>query len=374
MRGFNSLTDLVSGVSAQQETSELPYDILSEIDWVDFSCTANPLGIPHSVKKAIAHAIAEGDLSLLPNRDGSHLSRILARYFEMSEDCFLAGTSSSSMVASIAQAYRPCTVGIPTPAPSEYFLSIANVGHNPVKLQNPYSLSAIEPQVAFNNGVMFDAALLANPSYPCARLLSERTLKRYLEACNWVIVDESRVNLTLGGESFVHLTQKYENLLVIRSISEDFGMPGIPLGYIVGHPKTMKHIRQFTDITSIGMFHEIVAKELPSIDSYTEETCRLLDAEIPWMQCMLSLTPGIKVFPSEANFVMCALENRATRDFGIADAADLITRLQKVGYGVRNLSGIPGIEGTRYFLVAIRTHKENEKFISVLRDVITEEY
>ena len=72
--------------------------------------------------------------------------------------------------------------------------------------------------------------------------------------------DESKVNLTLGGESFVDLTQSYENLLVIRSISEDLGMPGIPIGYIVGHSSTIKHIRKFADGSSIGMFHEIVAK------------------------------------------------------------------------------------------------------------------
>ncbi len=371
MQAFNSFTDLVNGISAsRQESSTLPYDIRAEIDWVDFSCTANPLGTPKRVKEAISHAIAEGDLSFLPNRDGSHLSRTLARYYEMPAECFLAGTSSSSMIATIAQAYRPCNVGVPTPAPADYFLSVANVGHNPLKLQNPFSLSAIDPQLAFSKGLTFDAAVLANPSYPCARLLSESTLKRYLEVCNWVIIDESKVNLTLGGESFVGLTQSYENLLVIRSISEDLGMPGIPIGYIVGHSSTIKHIRKFADGSSIGMFHEIVAKELPFVEDYNEETNKLLDTEIPWMQCMLSLTPGIKVFPSEANFVMCSLEERTSRAFGIADAADLIVRLQKVGFTVRDLAGVPGIEGNKYFLVAIRTHEDNEKLISALREII----
>ncbi len=373
MSTFSSLTNLINeATSLKSEPSTLPYDIRAEIDWIDFSCTANPLGTPSHIRKAIVDAISEGDLGFLPNRDGSHLGRNLARYYEVSPDCFLAGTSSSSMIAAIAQAYRPCNVGIPSPAPAEYFLSVANVGHNPIKLMNPFSLSAIEPQTAFKNGLRFEAAVLANPSFPCARLLSESTLKRYLESCNWVIVDESSINLTLGGESFVPLTQKYRNLLVIRNISEDLGMPGIPIGYVVGHPSAIKHIRQFSDGTSIGMFHEIIAKELPNVEDFTEETNRLLDAEIPWMQCMLSLTPGIKVFPSEANFVMCALEERVTRDFGIGSAADLIVYLQKAGFTVRDLSGVPGIEGNRYFLVSIRKHKENELLISALRDIIVE--
>lgn len=373
MQAFNSLTDLMNGVtSLRQEDATLPYDIRAEIDWVDFSCTANPLGTPQNVIQAITKAIAEGDLSFLPNRDGSHLAAILSRYYEISPESFLVGTSVPSMISSIAQAYRPCNVGIPAPAPSEYFLSVANVGHNPLKLMNPFSLSAIEPQTAFANGLKFEAAVLANPSFPCARLLYEPTLKRYMEACNWVVIDESNIMLTMGGESYIHLTQKYKNVLVVRNLSIELGMPGIPMGYVVGHPETIKHIRQFSSGSSISMFHEIVAKEIPHTTEYSDNTIKLLDQEIPWMQCMLSLTPGIKVFPSEANFVMCALEERAARDFGISSAEDLIVRLQKAGYTVRDLVGVPGIEGKRYFLVAIRTHEENERFISALRDIISQ--
>ncbi len=374
MKAFDALTDLVNDVQAPAQKKELalPYDIRAEIDWIDFSCTANPLGTPACVKDAVSSAIAEGDLSFSPNADGQHLSRVMARYFEIPEESIMAGTSATALIGAIAQAYRPCNVGIPTPAPTGYFLSVANVGHNPVKLVNPYSLSAVEPQTAFSNGCQFDAAVLANPSFPCARLLSERLLKRYLDACNWVIVDESNISLTLGGESFVHLTQKYKNLFVVRSLSVELGMPGIPMSYVVGSPRAIGHMRQFVDGSDITLFNEVVAREFPHTGEYLEETAQLLESEIPWMQCMLSLTPGIKVFPSEANFVMCALEERATRDFGIASSADLIDRLQKLGFSLRDLAGVPGIEGRRYFLVAVRSHEENEKLIAALRSVIAE--
>lgn len=374
MKAFDALTDLVNDVQAPAQKKELalPYDIRAEIDWIDFSCTANPLGTPACVKDAVSSAIAEGDLSFPTNADGQHLSRVMARYFEIPEESIMAGTSATALIGAIAQAYRPCNVGIPTPAPTGYFLSVANVGHNPVKLVNPYSLSAVEPQTAFSNGCQFDAAVLANPSFPCARLLSERLLKRYLDACNWVIVDESNISLTLGGESFVHLTQKYKNLFVVRSLSVELGMPGIPMSYVVGSPRAIGHMRQFVDGSDITLFNEVVAREFPHTGEYLEETAQLLESEIPWMQCMLSLTPGIKVFPSEANFVMCALEERATRDFGIASSADLIDRLQKLGFSLRDLAGVPGIEGKRYFLVAVRSHEENEKLIAALRSVIAE--
>lgn len=371
MKSLDALTEPLNMVSVPAQPQEtLPYDIRAEIDWIDFSCVANPLGTPQCIKSAITSAINEGDLSFVPNSDGQHLSHIIARYFEIPADSILAGTSVSSMISAVAQAYRPCNVGIPTPAPTGYFLSVANVGHNPVKLVNPYSLSAIEPHSAFSNGQQFDAAILANPSYPCARLLSEKTLKHYLDSCNWVIVDESNISLTLGGESFVELTQKYPNLFVIRNLSNELGMPGIPMGYVCGNASAIEHIKQFSDGSELSMFNEIVAREFPHTDEYHEETVSLLEKEIPWMQCMLSLTPGIKVFPSEANFVMCALKERSARDLGISNVSDLIVRLQKAGYTVRDLTGVPGIDNKRYFLVSIRSHADNEKFICALRDII----
>lgn len=360
----------MSDTEALNEESTIPYDIRAEIDWIDFSSTANPLGTPDCIKGAILHAIAEGDLEFEPNHDGSHLSRTLARYHELPEDAFIPGTSATSLISTIAQAYRPCNVGIPSPAPAEFFLNVANVGHNPIKLINPYSVSAVDPEVAFNGGVKFDAAVLANPSYPCARLLSERTLEAYLKVCNWVIVDESRIDLTLSGESYINLTQKYPNLLVIRSISETYGMPSIPISYAVGHVDSVHHIKRFMDCTDIGMFHEVVSQQLPRVGDYIEATNELLDAEIPWMQTMLSLIPGIKIIPSEANFVMCSLKERAGREFGIVTASDLIMRLEKVGITVKDLSNVPSIEGERSFLVAIRTHEENQRLIQELRGIM----
>ncbi|MGN0302579.1 MAG: aminotransferase class I/II-fold pyridoxal phosphate-dependent enzyme [Anaerotardibacter sp.] len=375
MQGFTSITDMIESVRASKADSSavLPLDIRAEIDWTDFSSVHNPLGTPKQITDAISEAITKDSLSFLPNRTGSALITQLAQIYDLPEECFMVGTSAFSAISAVASAYRPCNVGIPVPAPAEYFLRVANVGHNPVKLTNPFSLAAIEPERAKNNGVRFEAAILANPSYPCARLLSEATLKKYLDCCNWVIVDESNIHLTMGGMSFLSLTQKYKNLIVVQSLSIDVGMPGVPISFTVAHPDTMNFLRQFSDGSTIGLFHEVIAPVLPELREYVSETEQLLDSEIPWLQCMLSLTPGVKIYPSEANFVMCSLEERAVRELGIPSAADLIVRLQKNGFTVRDLEGTPGIEGNKFFLVSVRTHEENERFVSMLRKIIQDD-
>ncbi|MDO5335524.1 MAG: aminotransferase class I/II-fold pyridoxal phosphate-dependent enzyme [Coriobacteriia bacterium] len=371
MQPLSELTHTLDSSVAQCRTAPtMPYDIRAEIDWIDFSCTANPLGVPARVRQAIGSAIAEGDLSFVPDAQGSHLAAMLGRYYESSEGCFLAGTSTASMIRQVAQAFRTCDVAVTLPAPADYLVALGNAGHNVIKLSNPFSLSAMDPSMAHAHDLRFSAAVLANPSYPSGRLLSEDILLKYLDECDWVIVDESNINLTLGGDSFVGLVANHPNLFVLRSISIDLGMPGIPLGYIVGNPETIAHLRHFSDGGELGLFHEVVARQLPRLFDYEQRTQELLDSEIPWMQCMLSLVVGVKVHPSEANFVMCTLEERAARDFGLSDAATLVLRLQKAGYSIRDLTGTPGVEGSRSFLVAVRSHEENVAFLAALKEAM----
>lgn len=350
------------------EDVTLPYEIRTEMEWVDFSNTANPLGAPPSVSDAVKGALAADALTFVPDRAGEHLAGILGRYYEYPADSFLPGTSVPAMIAMVAQAFMPCNVAIPSPAPAEYFLAVSNVGHVPIKAMNPYSQATAPPHLVETFGREFQGAVLANPSMPTARVLSEQTLRHYLDVCKWVIVDESHINLTLGGESFAHLTSQHDNLLVIRSLSEELGMPGVPLGYVVGNPRMIKSIRQFTDGSTIGMFHEVVARELPSLEEYFEATARYLDKEIPWMQCRLSLIPGIDVSPSESNYVMCGLKPGAGKM--PRTAAQLEIMLQKAGFAIRDLTNTPGIDGDRFFLVSIRAHSENERFIKTLRDIM----
>ena len=85
---------------------------------------------------------------------------------------------------------------------------------------------------------------------------------------------------------------------------------------------------------------------------------------------MLSLVPGIDIFPAEANYVMCAFDHGPDLDLGVASTEELAARLQLAGFIVRRLDGTPGLEDGRYFCVAVRTREDNEKLIAALREII----
>ena len=120
------------------------------------------------------------------------------------------------------------------------------------------------------------------------------------------------------------------------------------------------------------MFHELVARQLPSLYGYELRTQELLESEIPWMQCMLSLIPGIKVCPSESNFVMCTLLPSTSRNLGIDCAHELISRMQKRGFTMLDLTGTPGVGDDRSFLVCVRSREDNQAFLDALKSALFE--
>ncbi len=347
-----------------------PYELRTEMNWIDFSGTANPLGTPPSFIRAMEAALTAGELNYSPDREAHTLRSVLARQHGLPVESFLAGTTVGDMVRAVAQTYQPCTVGVSVPGPVEYALATGNAGHRVVEITSPAGFVVPDPASAARHGITFDAAVLANPGYPTSRLLPLPTLTAYLEACTWVVVDERSIELTLGGESAVSLVKEHRNLVVVRSLCDPFAMPGIPLSYCVAHPETIAQIARFYDSSAVPMFAEVLGELALAEREHLERTREFLDTEIPWMQCMLSLVPGIDIYPAEANYVMCAFTSKPDLNLGVANTEELAMRLQLAGFLIRKLEGTPGVPNGKHFCVAVRTREDNEKLITALREII----
>lgn len=349
-----------------------PYELRTEMNWIDFSGTANPLGTPPSFIHAMEAALAAGEQNYSPDREAHTLRSVLARLFGLTVESFLVGSTIGDMVRAVAQTYQPCTVGVAVPGPVEYALAAGNAGHRIIEITSPAGFVMPDPATANRHGIAFDAAVLANPGYPTSRLLPKPTLLAYLESCTWVVVDERSIELTLGGESMAPLVKEYRNLVIVRSFCEPYAMPGIPISYCIAHPSTIAQIARFYDSSGVPMFAEVLGELALSEREYLEHTREFLDTEIPWMQCMLNLIPGIEIFPAEANYVMCAFNNGSDMDLGVTDTEELASRLQLAGFLIRKLEGTPGLANGRYFCVAVRTREDNEKLIAALREIISD--
>ena len=341
----------------------------NEPSWTDFSGIENPFGTPESFITALADISTARMASNRPDTSARVLKRTLSSTLMLPEEAFLVGSTVSSMVSTVAQSFETCTVGVMVPCPVEYVLAVTNAGHRISRISGTSNFVVPDFATARTQDGDFQAAILSNPGFPTSRLLPKRILDSYLETCDWVIVDERSIELTLGGKSYAALVESHRNLIVVQSFCEQYALPGAPVSYLVAHPDVIAEMERFYDTSTITALPEIFAE--PSALEYPklENVRQFLAGEIPWMQTMLSLVPGVDIFPAEANYVMCAL-NESTANGSVASVNDLADRLNDYRCVIRKLSNTPGIGDLGSFCVAVRTRQENLQLIESLRAIL----
>lgn len=351
--------------------SEQDYTAGAPGSWIDFSGIENPFGTPDAFVRAIVDAASNGVLSFNPDRQAYAFRNALSRIHGLPAEAFLVGSDAGSMIRAAAQTFEPCNVGVTAPCPTEYVLALSNAGHRIRKITLTSSYAAPVYDALADQKVEVEAVVLANPSYPTSRLLPHSILATYLDNCDWVVVDERSIELTLGGRSFADLTGEYKNLIVIRTLTEAFALPGAPVSYCIAHPDTIAELKRFYDNSCVSMFPEVLADALVKEHQKLDGVRGFLYSEIPWMQTMLSLLPGVDIIPAEANYVMSSYRNDGSLSREVPDTAALITQLELAGFMVRKLEGMPGLGSADYFCVAVRTRQQNEALINMMRTLIT---
>ena len=348
-----------------------PYEMRSEMNWIDFSGTANPLGTPPSFIRAMEAALAAGELNYPPDREAHALRSVLARKFGLSVESFLVGSTVGDMVRAVAQTYQPCTVGVAVPGPVEYALAAGNAGHRVVEIASPAGFTVPvsgrgrAPRHRVRRRRAGEPGLPHQPPVP-----PKPTLLAYLDACTWVVVDERSIELTLGGESMVSLVNEHRNLVVVRSLCEPFAMPGIPISYCIAHPDTIAQITRFYDSSCVPMFAEVIGELALTETEHLERTREFLDSEIPGCSACSTSSPASTSSPPRRT-TSCARSRRRPRpgarggEHRRAGPAPAIGRVPRAQAG-RNSR----VEDSRYFCVAVRTREDNEKLVAALREIV----
>ena len=180
--------------------------------WVDFTMLhGQPPGhAPPGFLQAFHKALFRSGCRIGPTENLCVPPETVSSYFESVRRAVLAQRHHDES-RRLRNRFQSRKLGISVPCPIEYEMAISNAGHSIVTLSNPYSFAACDYATARRQSGDFDAVLLAHPAFPTSRLVGEDVLREYLNACSWVIVDESYLELSLGGESFIPLTQRYEN-------------------------------------------------------------------------------------------------------------------------------------------------------------------
>ena len=214
--------------------------------------------------------------------------------------------------------------------------------------------------------------MLVNPDNPSGHFIVREDILRLEE---WaaardmsIIVDESFVDFADIPEQTLlsqDILDRHKRLVVLKSISKSFGVPGLRLGIIASADAEMiAAMKKDVAIWNINSFAEYYMQIIEKYkDDYEDAMKRFMEVRRSYLD-KLEKIPGLKVFPSQANYVMCRLENGMSS----RKLADIM--LNRYNILIKDLSTKEGLRGGSYIRLSVKTDEENDVVVKVLAELL----
>ena len=199
---------------------------------------------------------------------------------------------------------------------------------------------------------------LAYPNNPTGNLFDATAIEIILrESPGLVVVDEAYH--AFAQQSFMDRLGQFDNLLVMRTLSKQ-GLAGLRLGILAGDPAWLAEFDKLRLPYNINSLTQASAGfALKHKDVLDEQAARLRAGRALLLQELAAL-PGVRVWPSAANFIL----------FRTAKPADAVfAALRQQGVLIKNLSGAGGVLAD-CLRVTVGTPQENAAFLAALRTAL----
>lgn len=211
---------------------------------------------------------------------------------------------------------------------------------------------------------------LVNPDNPSGNFLKKDEM---FSLATWarenqivLLVDESFVDF--ADESYSLLNEEflraYPNVCVMKSISKSYGVPGLRLGVLASwNEGLIKSLKRSAAIWNINSFGEFFLQICEKYDSEYRHACAKLAVERKRFVKLLKKVSFLKVFPSEANFVLVKVLQPYCAS-GIANALWKHTKIL-----VKDCSHKKGFGGVQFMRFAIRNQEDNDLLLGALQEL-----
>ncbi|MBU4200090.1 MAG: pyridoxal phosphate-dependent class II aminotransferase [Verrucomicrobia bacterium] len=331
---------------------------------LDVSASIAPFSPPEAARLAYQRAAA--DLDRYPPIDGFPLRQSLADSQGLDIDNVLAGGGTTEFIYLIPRTLRPGRVLGFVPTYRDYAEAARLAGCAFVPLLTVWEQRFARDLAKLDAAARAqDLVFLCNPNNPTGDILAPDVIRGFCDRRPdvTVVVDEAYVEFAGIDRSCLDSTMP-RNLLVLRSPTKFYAVPGIRLGYCLGRRDLIAALLDAKEPWTVSAPALAVGLALLNYSDYEARVRDVLGREKPALECMLAAIPGLSVCPGAANFLLCRIQADAP------PAADLRAACLKQGLLIRDASNFEGLD-SRYFRVAVRTGEENIRMARIIRDVLT---
>ena len=201
--------------------------------------------------------------------------------------------------------------------------------------------------------------LLNNPHNPTGLLLPREGLLTLLEVFDPVVVDEAFMDFLPPDrqQSLLDLVCRYPNLVVVRSQTKFYCLPGLRLGYAVGDPQRLQRWRRWRDPWTVNSLAAAAAIAAVDDVAFQRLTWNWLQRARPQLYVGLEGIPHLNPLSGAVNFLLVNCDRSVTQ------LQETLLRSHRIL--IRDCLSFPEL-GDRYFRVAVRTLEDNQRLLSAL--------
>jgi threonine-phosphate decarboxylase len=331
---------------------------------IDFSASINPLGPPASARRAFIKSY--GEISRYPEPYAERLKEALAKHHGMKPAEVLVGNGSTQLIYLLCAALRRRTALVIGPAFSEYANALALAGANIRLLSLPadggfqFSIERVMAAWDKNCDVMF----LATPNSVTGQLIPRTEIEKIahvaLRRKSLVVIDEAFIDF-VEVESVKMMARQNPYLIVLRSLTKYYALPGLRLGYLFGEARRVTQLAAYLEPWSVNAPALNVALACLREAGFATTTERWLEGERRFLSKRLMALEGFRPLPSKANFLLVKIDRKD------GDALQLRSFLLRKKILIRACDSFAGV-GADYFRIAVKRRTDNQQLLAALKE------
>jgi histidinol-phosphate aminotransferase len=356
-----SASSLAAALLRQEVLDLHAYHVPESSGYIKLDAMENPYLVPTALRGEIAEAVAAAAINRYPDPGAVSLKEKIRGVTGLPQGMeVLLGNGSDELIQMLAMALNKPGAVLLSVEPSfvmyKMIAAFTGMRYVGVPLATDFSLDLAATLAAIKRerpALIF----LAYPNNPTGNLFSADAVAQIIQSSpGLVVVDEAYY--AFASDSFIPHLARYPNLLVMRTFSK-LGMAGLRLGFLAGSAAWLGQLEKLRLPYNVGVLPQLVAEKLLSHHDVLLQQAEQIKRDRAKLYQQLSEIAGVKVYASEANFLL----------FRVADATEIFTGLKQRGVLIKNLNGgHPMLKDC--LRVTVGKPDENMRFIAALQETI----
>lgn len=342
-----------------------PYDAKEKPYEYKMDANESPWDLPKNIRETLAQELIDGGgLNRYPDSNASNLREAIAKYCKTQPSQILVGAGSDELIGILTTAFidKGDAVLYPTPSFGMYRIFTLMAGGNPIEVPlgegYEYDIDAFNLAISkYSPKLLF----LCSPNNPTGNAMDPNEAKDLIRNFPGVVViDEAYAEFS--NKTMLNFIDEFPNLVILRTFSKAFGLAGLRIGYCVSNPGLVGQLAKVKPPYNINSFSQraatLILENVDIVNQRIQEVISQREFLYQALKERLKEVPKVKVYPSEANFLLLRIPD------GNAIWQELLNR----GFLVRNFTGHPYLEDS--LRITIADKDTNLKFLNAMMDIM----